>query len=245
MIHATAVRVAGPPAGIVDVWCVPLDAPELPHDALVATLAPWERQRAARMRVGGGAWAAAHGARRAILASYLEVPASALQFCAGDSGKPRLAGISGLEFSFARTDGLALLAVACGCEVGVDVERENDRTDIEVVAREFLPPAEAAALERTPPEGRRSAFFSAWTRHEARLKLHGEGLTGSTSGCGRGRAPEAPVSVRGLTLPPGFRGAVALANEDGNWTVRVREFQFNRDVVMHAALRTAGHPASA
>ena len=242
MIHATAVRVAGPPAGIVDVWCVPLDAPELPHDALVATLAPWERQRAARMRVGGGAWAAAHGARRAILASYLDLPATALQFCAGDSGKPRLAGISGLEFSFARTDGLALLAVTGGCEVGVDVERENDRTDIEVVAREFLPPAEAAALEHTPPEGRRSAFFSAWTRHEARLKLHGEGLTGSASGCGR--ALEASITVRGLTLPPGFRGAVALATEDGNWAVRVREFQFNGDAVMPAKLETAGHPAS-
>jgi len=241
MTRATAIRVAGPPAGIVDVWCVPLEAPELPHDALMATLAPSERQRAARMRVGGAAWAAAHAARRAILASYLDAPASALQFSVGESGKPRLADVPGLEFSFARTDGLALLAVTGGCEVGVDVERENDRTDIEVVAREFLPPAEAAALERTPPEGRRSAFFSAWTRHEARLKLHGEGLTGSTPRCGR--APEMPVTVRGLTLPPGFRGAVAVATEDGNWAVRVREFQFNHDAVMHAKLETRRQPA--
>ena len=220
MTHATAIRVAGPPASIVDVWCVPLDAPEFPHEAMAATLEPWERQRAARMRFGGRAWASAHGARRVILASYLDVPAGALRFSAAESGKPRLAGQPGLEFSFARTDGLALLAVARNREVGVDVERENARTDIDLVAREFLPPGEAAALECTPPDRRRRAFFRAWARLEARLKLHGEGLTGITPESMRIRG--AHVVVRSLALRPGFAGAVAAAGS--GWTVRAREF---------------------
>jgi hypothetical protein len=129
-----------------------------------------------------------------MLSSYLDVPAGALQFSAGESGKPRLAGAPGLEFSFARTDGLALLAVARDREVGVDVERENARTDIDLVAREFLPAGAAGALECTPPDRRRSAFFSAG----------------------------AHVVVRPLALRPGFAGAVAAA--DSGWTVRAREF---------------------
>jgi 4'-phosphopantetheinyl transferase len=220
MTGAPSRRVAGPPAGIVDVWCVRLDAPEFQYDATAATLEPWERQRAARMRAGGRAWAAAHGARREILASYLDVPAGALRFSAAESGKPRLAGVPGMEFSFARTDGLAVLAVASDREVGVDVERENSRTDIDLVAREFLPPGVAAALERLPAHGRRSAFFRAWVRHEARLKLHGEGLTGGTPRCVRTSGAE--VVVRPLALPPGFAGAIAAAGR--GWTVRARDF---------------------
>jgi phosphopantetheinyl transferase len=216
MMRAIATRVAGPPAGIVDVWCVRLDAPDFPHDALTASLEPQERQRAARMRIGGGHWAAAHGAQRVILASYLGVPAATLRFSAGESGKPRLTDVPGLEFSFARTDGLAVLAVASDREIGADVERENERTDIEFVAREFLAPEEAAALAATPPDQRRSAFFRAWARHEARLKLHGQGLTGVRVECAR--ALHANVIVRPLALPPGFAGAVAA--EGGGWTVR-------------------------
>lgn len=224
MTGATAVRAAGPPPGIVDVWCVRLDAPDFPHDVLAATLDAGERERAARMRFGGRAWAGAHGALRVILAGYLDVPASVLQFSSGKSGKPRLVNVPGLEFSFARTDGLALLAVASDREVGVDVERENDRTDIGRVAQEFLPPGEAAALENTPLDRRRSAFFRAWAQHEARLKLHGQGLTGRAAESMP--APQAGADVRTLTLGRGFAGAVAAAS--GDWTVRRRDFEPRR-----------------
>lgn len=218
MTLGAAARVLGPPAGVVDVWCLRLDAPWFPYDALVQTLDGHEREHAARLRFGGREWAAARGAQRTILASYLDMPAGALRFATGRAGKPRLIGVPGLEFSFARTDGLAVVVVASDRELGVDVERENERTDVDLVAQEFLPPAEAAALARTPAGRRRSAFFSAWVRHEARLKLHGLGLPGA--------APEAMhTRIRALRLPPGFRGAVAATTADGNWTVRGREFQ--------------------
>lgn len=218
MTLAATARVLGPPAGVVDVWCVRLDAPGLPHDVLVQTLDGHEREHAARLRVGGREWATSRGARRAILASYLDMPAGALRFAAGLAGKPRLIDVPGLEFSFARTDGLAVVAVASGRELGVDVERENERTDVDLVAQEFLAPAEAAALAHTPAGRRRSAFFSAWVRHEARLKLHGQGLAGAVP-------EEVQSSIRTLRLPPGFRGAVATAAGEGTWTVRHREFQ--------------------
>ena len=230
MSGATTLRVSGPPSGIVDVWCVRLDASGLPHDTLAATLDPEEQKRAARMRLDGRAWATARGAQRVILASYLDVPARALVFSASESGKPRIASVHGLEFSFSRTDALAVVAIASDREVGVDVERENDRTDIDLVAREFLPPDEVAALERTPPDRRRSAFFAAWARHEARLKLIGQGLTSCVSEC----VGTPGAHVVALALRPGFATAVAA---EGRWTVRAREFPLTG--------RVLGRPLSA
>jgi 4'-phosphopantetheinyl transferase len=221
MMHATSERVAGPPLSVVDVWVVALAAPDLPHDVLAASLDDEERRHALRMRVGGREWAAAHGALRMILASYLEVPAASLRFVRTASGKPRLDGEAGLEFSFARTDGLALVAVASDREVGVDVERENDRTDIDGVARDFLPPAEAGAIGGAVPVERRSAFFAAWARHEARVKLHGHGLGARPSELQL--EPGKLVLVRALSPRPGFSAAVA-AEGDG-WTVTTREFR--------------------
>lgn len=220
MIPAPSLRVAGPATGVVEVWVIDLAAPDLPIDVLAASLDDEERRQAERMRVGGREWAAAHGAMRAILARYLEVPAVSLRFVRTASGKPRLDGVNGLEFSFARTDGLALLAVASDRELGVDIERENDRTNIDAVAREFLPAAEVAEIERKPSGERRSAFFAAWARHEARLKLIGQGLTGELGP--HAAESDARVTVRNLATRPGFAAAVAAKGE--GWTVSVRRF---------------------
>jgi 4'-phosphopantetheinyl transferase len=220
MNHASLMRVAGPPAGVVEVWVVDLAAPDLPHDVLAQALDPEEWRQAGRMRVGGREWAAAHGAMRMILAGYLAVPAASLRFARTATGKPRLDGMDGVEFSFAHTDGLALVAVASDRQLGVDVERENDRTDIEAVAREFLSPLDVADLERTPPQERRSAFFAAWARHEAGLKLRGQGLADRPEATAAERG--SPVAVRPITTRPGFAAAVACEGE--SWSLRVRQF---------------------
>jgi 4'-phosphopantetheinyl transferase len=220
--HAAAAPVAGPPAGVVDVWMVDLATADLLHDRLAEPLDADERRHAERMRVGGREWAAAHGALRSILASYLAVPAASLRFVRTPAGKPRLHGVAGLEFSFAHTEGLALVAVAGDRELGVDVEHESDRTDIAGVAREFLPEAAVADLARTPLEHRRRAFFAAWACHEASLKLRGQGLgepleadAASGDGC----------AVRSLPLRPGF--AAAVAAEGDGWSVRMRRFDLH------------------
>lgn len=220
MTRSTSARVVGPPAGVVEVWLVALAVPDAAYGKLVASLDQEERRHAERMHVGGRDWAVTHGALRTILAGYLGLPPAALRFARTATGKPRLAAAAKLEFSLARTDGLAVLAVASDRAVGVDVERENDRTDIEIVAREFLPPLDAAALELTAPERRRSAFFAAWARHEALLKLHGHGLGGRSSE--PALEPEKLVVVRALATRPGF--AAAVAAEGGSWTVLTRDF---------------------
>jgi len=219
MSRGTSTRVQGPPAGVVEVWTVALDMPDAARARLLATLDPAERERAAAMTQNAAEWSLAHGALRTILAQYTGGDPAALRFARASAGKPRLAGTRGLEFSFAHTDGLALVAVASDRRVGVDVERVNERTDIDAVMQEYLPAVDAAAIHLAPPEGRRIAFFQAWARHEARLKLRGEGLREQVAD--ERVESGSLVVVRAVSMRPGF--AAAVAAEGGSWTVQLRE----------------------
>lgn len=207
--------------GTVEVWKVPLDPSGAARERDLATLDANEVAHARRLGESGAPWAQAHAAMRGILAHHLGLAPHAVPLRIGSGGKPELALASPLRFSMSRSDGLALVAVACARELGVDLERVNDDLDVTAVAAAFLPPGEIAAIELAPPESRRQAFFAAWTRYEARLKLRGSGI-GSTDPAATGPL----VLVR--AIPLGDRYAAALAAEGGSWHVALREWSGNR-----------------
>ena len=217
MTTLVAPPLAGPPPGTVDVWLVPVRGPDVPHERLRSVLSEDEHAHAARLRVGREAWTAAHGALRLILAHYLGTPAAELGFQRTKLGKPRLAGRETPHFNLSWRDGLALVAVARDRAVGADLEREHDEAEIEALTREFLSPLDATAIDRAGPDGRRAAFFAAWTRHEARRKLHGLGIEDTLPA----PAPGGVVLVRALNVPAGY--AAAIAAEGSGWLVRERE----------------------
>jgi len=212
-----AVPLVGLPPGIVDVWCVPLRSPEVAPERLTAPLLYEERAYAERLRGGGEAWGAAHGALRCVLAHYLGRPAESLRFVRTRLGKPRLAGGGPPHFNLSWREDLALIAVASDREVGVDLERERGDVAIESLARDFLSTLEAAAIRQAEPARRRAAFFAAWTRHEARRKLHGLALEDALPELD----PNSVVVVRALTVPAGY--AAAIAAEGSTWRVRMRD----------------------
>ena len=208
---------AGLPAGVVDAWCVPLQ-PESPAlERWRMTLSHDERAQAARMRVTGKAWAAARGVLRTILGHYLAETPESLRFDASHLGKPRLSGRAAPHFSVAWREDLALVGVASDREVGVDLEREREDTDMSAIARDFLSPVEQAAIASAPSERRRTVFFEAWARHEARRKLHGLGLEDPLPAVESGSV----VIVRALNVPEGW--AAAVAAEGSAWRVRRRD----------------------
>ena len=215
----------GPPPGIVDVWTIALDDPALAHAELAATLDHDERRRAGRMRAGRE-WAAARGARRMILASYMDVSPTAIRYT--ELGKPALALANGIRFSSADTAGFAVVAVASDREVGVDVEREGENAEAVLDAL----PGLGEQIRRLPPERRGAALLAHWVRFEATLKVSGtplwEGLRHELSIGTDVFAPPArtipPTGVvaRDLELRPGYAVAVAATGDD--WSVRIREF---------------------
>jgi 4'-phosphopantetheinyl transferase len=91
-----------------------------------------------------------------------------------DRGKPRVEGE--LRFNVAHSYELAVVALAHGREVGIDVERLRPLSDRAALEQEVLAPAERAALAAFPEERRDAAFLAAWTRKESYLKARGLGL---------------------------------------------------------------------
>ncbi|MBB5857245.1 4'-phosphopantetheinyl transferase family protein [Amycolatopsis umgeniensis] len=158
------------------VWRVPLARVLAPGSAevysLLGALSEDELRRAAAITVDEerAHFLAAHVALRDILASYTGLAPASLRFTR-DGDRPALAGATGIEFSLSRSGGLALVAVADGVRIGVDVEEVRE-VDHDGLAARTLRPEEAAAV-REP-----LTFFRYWTCKEAYLKAEGTGLAG-------------------------------------------------------------------
>ena len=124
-------------------------------------------------------FAVARGAMRQLLAAYLNLDAREIGFVYGPQGKPDLAApqsASGLRFNLSHSGEIALLAVARGMELGVDVEQIRSDFASGEIATRFFSPEECAKLATLNADQAVDAFFNCWTRKEAYIKARGEGL---------------------------------------------------------------------
>ena len=240
-------------------WSSPVPDLELPRDAvhvwrtrtevsasrlapLAALLAPDEHARAGRFlyEEDRRQYTVARGVLRSILARYLEVEPAAIEFRYGAHGKPSLAESPGgrdVRFNLSHSYGWALHAFAVGREVGVDVERIRPETDIMGVARHSFSPVEVETLASLPEGQRREAFFNCWTRKEAFIKAHGEGIALGLSRFDVTLRPGEPAallrfegdpaeaarwSMGALDAGEGYKAALAVEGE--GWDLRCWEY---------------------
>jgi 4'-phosphopantetheinyl transferase len=191
----------------VHIWRAALDEDGWPG---AGELPPAERERAEGFLREGPArrWVAARWALRQTLAHYLDLPAAEIALATDERGKPWLQdeGGDGLQFNLSHSAGLALVAVTVGRAVGVDVETIAPRQDLVALAERGLPVEAAAAVRAAAPERRAEAFYTAWVRHEARLKCLGVGL-GSP-------APPTAAAIAPVDAGPGYAAAVAVLGSD-------------------------------
>lgn len=150
-------------------------------DAARACLTGDERERAARfLRAEDGvAYAASHAGMRSILSEFVGIAPAELPLVVGPHGKPELAdGVaSRICFNLSHTRGLAVLAIAAGRDVGIDVERLRDDKPAPLkIAERYFTAGERSALEAANREDQPAAFYRLWTRKEAVAKLLGDGL---------------------------------------------------------------------
>ncbi|MBS1861365.1 MAG: 4'-phosphopantetheinyl transferase superfamily protein [Actinobacteria bacterium] len=171
-----------------------------------------------RVALDGGGRAAARAALGELLAGYLGAettasapdpggvpwPAGAPALSIDGGGKPRLAqGPERLSFNLSHSGELALIAIAAGgVEVGIDVERVRPRRDPARLAARWLPEADAEAVAGAGEAERDEIFHAAWTRHEARVKCTGAGLSGPP--------PGDEIVARQLDVGPRYTAAVAF-----------------------------------
>ena len=219
----------------VHVWRVDVTRAPLLCLALRRTLSADELARAKRFvhEEDRQRFIIARGALRDILARYLRARPGHIHFCYDAHGKPFLGegcgephlSCPGLQFNLSHSDGLALVAVARGRRVGVDVERIRSDFSQEMLARCFSP-QEQKELQALPAHLQSLGFLNCWTRKEAYLKARGEGLTLPLDHFDVSLDPGAParlLNVRGdadgaarwmiVELPPGPDHVAALAAE--------------------------------
>lgn len=194
----------------VHIWRAALDEAGWPG---VERLPPRERERAASFLREDACrrWVAARWALRRVLERYLDEPAAAIELEVEAGGRPRLRSGRGLEFSLSHSNGLALVAVADGHEVGVDVELVAPRRDLEALAERALGVEDAAAVREAPEPRRTEVFYAAWTRHEARLKCIGTGPTGASGQFTLSARGNRPLAVENFDIEPCYAAAVAVA----------------------------------
>ena len=100
-----------------------------------------------------------------------------------------------LDFSVSHSADLALIAIAVGRRVGVDVERHDAKVRILKLATRFFSPREAAELASLPECDQLAGFYRGWTCKEAYLKATGFGLSFPLSKFTVALNPREPVSL--------------------------------------------------
>jgi 4'-phosphopantetheinyl transferase len=163
----------------VHVWIMPVRAPEAVIAGLERVLSEDELEQASRFRFPHlrDSYIVSHGVLRHLLARYLDQAPADIAFVRGAQGKPAVSPSSPLQFNLTHSGGMAAVALANGCAVGIDLEHLRPMTDIEEIAGRYFCPEEAAEILALPPDKRDRAFFSCWTRKEAYIKAIGDGLS--------------------------------------------------------------------
>jgi 4'-phosphopantetheinyl transferase len=217
------------------VWRASLDLSSDVRERLQSTLTSDEKTRVERLLIEKARehFVAARGILRELLGAYLGVDAREIAFRYGPEGKPSLSPEhnSKISFNVSHSNGMGLFVFANGQEIGVDIEYvKTDFRGMEIASR-FFSQEESAALAKLPLGERDEAFFGCWTKKEAYVKAHGQGLsipldsfTVEFSKSKQVLRDEggARWSCYALEVGPGFAAAVVAAGE--NWSVKSWEW---------------------
>ena len=166
---------------------------------------------------------AAHAGLRRLLAACTGALPESLQFeRVGIHHKPRLQSAT-LRFNLSHSQDWAAVAIADGCEVGIDIEAVRP-IEPELPQRYFSAQEQSALAQLSGAEWLEGCF-RAWTRKEALLKAIGAGLALPLGEFTVSLATNAPAALLASALPelhvedwslvhldriPGYCGALAV-----------------------------------
>ncbi|WP_331723526.1 4'-phosphopantetheinyl transferase superfamily protein (plasmid) [Streptomyces sp. NBC_00868] len=109
-------------------------------------------------------------------AAALRTDPAALDLSYRIGGRPYIRGMSQIDVSLSHTEDLIAVGVSRTGRIGVDVEPAGRRMSFELLRDRVCIPAEAAELDRMPPERQVAEMLRLWTLKEAYTKALGQGL---------------------------------------------------------------------
>lgn len=242
-LDAPCVETRSPPPRLADrevhIWAFLLDAPAEVESHCWNWLSPTEQERVGRLRFEQDRrhFVVAHGWLRHILARYCLRDPCHVPILQAPGGKPQLSSemlrSCDVRFNLTHSNGRALLALARGFEVGVDLEEIRDAVQHLKLSERFFSRTEWETIKSCSEDRQREMFFRYWVGKESVMKAQGTGLLFPLDQCelalsdsldegvlrGDGqKTHEQKWIVRFLDLNPGWVGAVA--SEGTDWTVR-------------------------
>jgi len=203
----------GRDGSVVEIHGVAIDRVGPDLAVLEACLTGDERARGARFRrhEDRTRFVVGRALLRRELSRRLCVEPDEIPIVIGPAGKPFVAWPNGScpwRFNLSHSGRMVLVAIG-SVELGVDVEEIVADRRAAAIARQFFAGEEVQAIESQPPECRRAAFFTTWTRKEAVLKAIGSGL----------RAPLDTVQVPVVSGPSSSLLAGPLEAVVGCWSL--------------------------
>lgn len=166
----------------VHLWRVELERDRTETDLLFELLSDDECERANKYRFSKDRshFVVGRATLRKIIGGYLGVSPEKIVFSIRHYGKPYLSGVDrDLRFNVTHSNGVAVIAVTKGRELGVDIEFFNPEFDIFSVAPSVFTSIEVSHLRSLAANLQTAVFFAGWTRKEAFLKAMGDGLSSS------------------------------------------------------------------
>jgi 4'-phosphopantetheinyl transferase len=170
--------------GEIHLWCAFYD--EINDESLLAAyrelMSDSERQIALRFYFPKDRrrYLVTRALARTVLSKYAEVAPKDWVFRANAHGRPEIvnecAAVHNLSFNITHTPSLIILAVARGCQLGVDVENVRSRQASIAIADRYFAASEVAALHALPADQQQQRFYEHWTLKESYIKARGEGL---------------------------------------------------------------------
>ncbi len=166
-----------PAPGIALWWCS-LDETPARLRACEAYLSDAERARASRFgtRSLRARYVIGRGSLRTVLGRTLGIAPVDVPIVRGARGRPQLACEAEPDFNISHTAGVALIGIARGVRIGVDIERCDRGINVEGIARKFMTANERATLATLETDAARKQLLRLWTCKEAMSKATGDAL---------------------------------------------------------------------
>lgn len=116
---------------------------------------------------------------RFVLSAYTQQDPEKFEFIENIYGKPDVKpGLIKVpvKFNLSHSNGVTACAVVLDKEIGLDIEKFNQKIDL-TIAHRFFSKSESEYLNKCPDKDKQSVFFDFWTLKESYIKAKGMGLS--------------------------------------------------------------------